>query len=188
MTAYQFIPIAISIIAAIISGCTLLFNKKTIESKEILQEAILLLSRAFSTLTNNEEDSIPVKPDRINWLSCARQLEEYKLLKEKISNKSHKIVCTAQEEYWRHKFYLLFKEDEKYPIGYFEENPVRNRHESIEPISALIVFDFSSWPSEKKDPIDNTDYLKILKENPTIIRKNRGLKQYLSKFRKFKID
>ena len=105
-------------------------------------------------------------------------LARYEKLKERLTTDLYKTICEEQEEYWRHKFYLVIKDRRLYPLSYFENaesKPI------IQPKSALVVFGFAGWKKGKLDPLDifNTEsYLKSLPPGHT------SLIDYLSKYPK----
>lgn len=187
MEFLKLLPIIISLLGLLIAIGTLRINVQTSQSKDLLQEATLLLDRAYNALTDDGKSTAPVAPDRLNWLTSARHIEDYRKIKAMLKNTSHKLVCAAQEEHWRHKFYLLLKDYKLYPLSYFEKNLEKDKSE-IEPVSAVVIFNFAFWPKDKKDPLDEVDYHELLKGRPTFLSYNFFFRQYLSKIKKMNVE
>lgn len=134
-----------------------LSNQKTKKDEEITKEAVLALERAYEILTERETHINPPLKDRYNWLTTARMLVRYEKLKKRLRSNLYKTICEEQEEYWRHKFYLVVKEPTLYPISYFEQSGDKTQ---IQPQSALVIFGFAGWKEGRIDPLNkfNSEY------------------------------
>ena len=150
-------------------------NQKTKKDEEIIKQAILALERAYEVLTDRETHISPPLKDPYNWLTTARMLVRYEKLKKRLRSNLYKTICEAQEEYWRHKFYLLVKEPALYPISYFEQSGDKTQ---IQPKSALVIFGFAGRKEGKIDPLDkfNSEYYFA-----TLSPDHRDLMKYLIK-------
>lgn len=130
-----------------IAFLTYFSNQKTKRDEEITKQAILALERAYEILTDNGKNIAPPSPDRLNWLTTARMLARYEKLKGRLKTDLYKTICEEQEEYWRHRFYLLIKDWNLYPLSYFQEKPSAELgiapESGIAPNSAVVIFRFS---------------------------------------------
>jgi hypothetical protein len=119
------------------------------KNERLLSHAITTLERSYFTLAGNKPDfSVPPK-SRINWLTSARLIEEYKSTKSRITDPFLLEECTSHEAYWRHLFYAKTTDLDRGFPDYF-------RQEGEQPIqltSAVIVTDFAMWPDDKDDLI-----------------------------------
>ncbi|WP_027801171.1 hypothetical protein [Paraburkholderia dilworthii] len=114
------------------------------------------------------------------WLTAARHIETYKVLKKGVTEPSHKVLCEDHEEYWRHRVYLAIDMYALRQPGWYDENHAEHKP-GLSPPSLLIVYGFGSWPEGKDDPIDRADLAGIAASHD--VRKgNHGLKIYLEKF------
>lgn len=129
--------------------------------KELLSQTQKSLEWAYNGLTNDGND-IPPRPDRINWLTCARHLLRYNKISEKIVGATYKTVHAEVEEYWRHKFYLALSDTSLMSAAYFEDQSRQAWPENIEISSAMVVIDFSNWKESVMDPTDDVDRQKMI--------------------------
>jgi hypothetical protein len=157
--------------------------RKDRESKNHLDQAVLALSRAYEALTGNGKEAEPVAPNRLNWLTAARHIEAYKVLKRGITEPSHIAMCEDSEEYWRHRFYVALDMHEIHHAGYYDKDLVKKKSELHVP-SLIIVYGFASWPDGKPDPVAEADLAGII-ERHDIRRGNIGLRTYIEKFPKW---
>lgn len=86
-------------------------------------------------------------------------------------------LCSENEEYWRHQFYLSLLLHPINTFAYFNTG-------EIEPRSAIVLFNFASWPKARLDPIDTLDIHALIQESGGL-RINVGFKEYLKKFPKY---
>lgn len=165
-------------VSALAAAAAIFFPWRTQKSQKFLEQATLSLERAYEALSNSGRQIQPPSPDRLNWLTAARHIEQYRRLKRLIACKEHQLVCEEQEEYWRHKFYVSLDAPNPLLPDYYRERTQPPRQLGIEPRSAIIVHDFAKWPDEKKDPIDLADVESILKLGK-VLQGNVGLRLYL---------
>ena len=187
ITAGSAIVAFISAIAAVIS-VTVTLKKNKIdrnlhEDQEIVSHAILSLERAYEALMVHSKDNERPIPDRLNWLTSARQIESYKKLKSKLVTGLYKDICDEHEEYWRHKIHLALE------IPSIDKSPSYYQSKSatdigIEPRSALIIYSFASWGKNKKDIIDEVDIDKLISDNEPFTG-NHGLIEYIKSFKDY---
>ena len=124
--------------------------------KELLEQAILSLKWAYNSLTQKGM-FIPPKANRLNWLTSARHICRYNKISCEIKSDIYNIVCAEHEEYWRHKFYLALDHKTLNNKAYFMDKRGSGFGENIALNSATIIDEFSSWPENKIDPIDDWD-------------------------------
>ncbi|MBP5119622.1 hypothetical protein HUS85_27685 [Pseudomonas protegens] len=132
-----------------------LIEREQRENARLLDHAILMLERSFSALMSND-DQLPNPPkDRLNWLTSARLIEEYKATKDRITDKLLLQECNSHEDHWRLQF---SKKLEPLTINnpeYFAQSKApRDLNKQIQLTSAVIVCAFSEWRKEQQDPID----------------------------------
>ncbi|WP_136066611.1 hypothetical protein [Modicisalibacter radicis] len=188
MTEIDWVPTLTILFAggsAIAAAAAIFFPWRTHKSQQFLEQAILTLSRAYEALSCNGQEIQPPKSNRLNWLTSARHIEQYRRLKQLIVCKEHKLVCEDQEEYWRHRFYECLKTPTPLSPSYYRDEPKPNGQLGIEPTSAIIIHDFANWPDGKQDPIDLADVDSILKRNQ-VLKGNIGLRGYLESFPRYK--
>lgn len=167
--------------SAIIAAYAIFKQSKTQQSERYLDQAIVTLKNAYETLTIDQK----IKGERLDWLTCARHLERYRLIKKKISVDAHLLICDEQEEYWRHQFYLILKSGILRHPSFYAENREFSK-EKIEPKSALVIHDFAIWPENKPDPIDSVDDEGILMRGKgKVLNGNIGLRHYLESFPRY---
>lgn len=139
------------------------------QDKEICQQAILAIERAFEALSGGNECSSAPAPDRLNWLTASRQILKFKKLKSKLKTELYKLVCSEHEEHWRHKFYLLLDHDDLNFPKYFQDqdyHPVSS--ENIDPTSALVIFNFKQWDPQQSDPLGEVNKDDIISDGYTL--------------------
>lgn len=151
----------------------------TKRDSEISSCAVRALERAYNALTNGKVN-IPPEANRLNWLTAARLIENYKKLKSTIKLEEYKTVCEESEEHWRHQFYLILNMHNISSIDYYKgiKPPNSSNREYLEPRSLIVIYNFALWRKDKKDPIDSVDLVKILEEK-NIFDGNYGLRYYL---------
>ncbi|WP_164145930.1 hypothetical protein [Stenotrophomonas maltophilia] len=169
-----------SAITAVITASSIRGTRRDQESKQMLEQAVLSLERAYEALAKDAKPYNPPEPDRIAWLSAARLLTQYQWIKKRVTSVPHKLVLEEQEEHWRHRFYLLLQ-----PligvrgVGYYSGGPsLAEKEELIEPMSAVVIHTFAKWPEGKVDPLaalqpDSID------PNAEFLKGNMGLQRYL---------
>jgi hypothetical protein len=180
------LPAITSILSGVFFTITIAFlnyfsNQKTKRDEEITKQSILALERAYEILTDNGKNTAPPWADRLNWLTTARMLARYEKLKGRLKTDLYKTICKEQEEYWRHRFYLLIKDWKLYPLSYFEEKP--SGELGIEPESAVTIFGFSilGFPESK----EQNDIEKLDKKLAGSLLMHSDLIKYLKKYSGF---
>lgn len=181
MPQIEWIPTLTTLFAggsALAAAAAIYFPWRTQKSQNFLDQATLSLERAYEVLSNGGQEIQPPAPDRLNWLTAARHIEQYRRLKKLIKCDAHQLVCEEQEEYWRHKFYVCLNTSRPLLLDYYNERSRPERQLGIDPSSAIIIHDFAKWPDEKEDPIDSAGIDLILKHGK-VLQGNIGLRNYL---------
>lgn len=172
-------------VSALAAAAAIYFPWRTQKSQKYLDQATLSLERAYEALSSRGQQIQPPSPDRLNWLTAARHIEQYRRLKKLIDCKEHQLVCEEQEEYWRHKFYVCLDAPNPLLPDYYQERTQPHRQQGIEPRSAIIVHDFAKWPDGKHDPIDLANVDSILNLGK-VLQGNIGLRLYLESLPSFR--
>ncbi len=172
-----FFAAAVAVGSALVSILAVYVPWLNTHDSEVFREAALALERGYRALcTEMREDGHPVA-DRLNWLTAARHLESFKELKSRLKTKLYSRLCAEHEEHWRHEFYkVLLRERINHPSYY--------RDGKIEPRSALVIYEFMSWPEWREDRIDVLD-VEAMYRNPKILPGNIGLSTYLADFAEY---
>lgn len=150
------------------------------KDKEICDQAIKALERAFLTLTGKRGTAEAPEPSRLNWLTTARLLIKFKELKALLKTDLYNLICSEHEEHWRHQFYLCIKHNELLSTSYYQNKetlPISS--ENIDPRSALIIANFTQWPHGLDDPIDKIDKNKLINDGYTL-NGRRGIRDYIN--------
>ncbi|WP_147459050.1 hypothetical protein [Pseudomonas sp. AOB-7] len=190
MTPVDIASIASAIFAgmsALVAAAAIYFPWRSQQSQEILNQAVHSLERAYESLSNSGEQVSPPAPSRLNWLTAARHIEQYKALKKKITSKTHSIVCEEHEEYWRHRFYLCLDIPNIQQPSYYAERHEPQRQLGIEPRSAIIIYHFASWPDGRPDPIGSANIEEMLQDG-RLLNGNPGLRHYLNGFQQYRTE
>jgi hypothetical protein len=119
------------------------------KNERLLAHAITTLERSYRTLDGGKSSlSVPPK-SRINWLTSARLIQEYKSTKSRIQDPLILQECISHEAYWRNQFYVRID-----PLGHgFPDYFKQENGESIQLTSAMVVADFATWPEGTEDPL-----------------------------------
>jgi hypothetical protein len=160
--------------SAVVSVLAIYIPWRNTHDTEIFKEAVLALERSYSALMQGRRDGERPNPDRLAWLTSARQIESYKALRDSLKTGLYARLCREHEEYWRNEYYLCLVKEKIYQKSYFECGP-------IEPGSAIIIFGFAAWPKRKEDPIDKLEIQALYRES-NLLAGNAGLRDYLSSF------
>ncbi|BAV74181.1 hypothetical protein PCAU_1972 [Pseudomonas chlororaphis subsp. aurantiaca] len=119
------------------------------ENGRLLDHATVTLGRAFTALMDgNPSLSLPPK-NRINWLTAARLIEEFRSTKERITDPLLAGECASHEAHWRLQIALKLRGLETGEFEYFRPGGAN----AIQHTSAIIVCGFSTWPDDQDDPI-----------------------------------
>jgi len=145
----------LSVLIALLSGVVAYFSiivpRRAQKSQEMRDQAVLSLDRAFQVLAGTTMPGEAPAPDRLSWLTAARLLVQYQRLKSKVLLEEHTLVLDEQEEYWRHRFYLLLQPTARVAPSYFSG---ANGQSGIHLDSAVVIYRFVRWPEGRTDPID----------------------------------
>ncbi|MCD4721819.1 MAG: hypothetical protein K8S13_18465 [Desulfobacula sp.] len=90
------------------------------QDREICNQAILALERAYVTLTGENGNFSSPENSRLNWLTTSRHIIRFQKLKSMLKTELYRLVCSEQEEHWRHQFYLCFNHTEIFSPSYFQ--------------------------------------------------------------------
>lgn len=148
------------------------------DSRSLLEQAQLSLERAYNTLTDGGKNISPPLPNNLNWLTTARYIERYKDLKSRITDKTHRLICDQQEEYWRHRFHLVLDHESFNQKNYYTGGFPEGFTKSIEPSAVIVIHDFSKWNEQQIDPIKAViidDYI----SDGKIFNGRSGIKLYI---------
>ncbi|WP_063912497.1 hypothetical protein [Pseudomonas sp. p21] len=124
------------------------------EDERLMNHAKTTLERAYLALRGPSERAAEPPRDRLNWLTSARLIEEYKATKKRITSDFTMRECESHEEHWRHQFYLLLSPVAKRLGGIEYYRRISDQELGIDPVSAIIVKAFATWPDDKNDPLD----------------------------------
>lgn len=120
------------------------------ENTRLFDHAIMTLERAFMALMGgNSALNVPPK-SRLNWLTAARLIEEFKNTKARISDPILTQECLSHEAHWRLQFAQKLEELGVGHPDYFKQSGKIRIHLT----SAVIVCAFSEWIEELGDAID----------------------------------
>jgi hypothetical protein len=123
--------------------------EKERKNERLLAHAITTLERSYSTLDGGKPSlNVPPK-NRINWLTSARLIQEYKSTKARIQDPFILQECISHEAYWRNKFYVRI---DPLSLG-FPDYFKQGEGENIQLTSAIVVADFAMWPEGREDTI-----------------------------------
>jgi hypothetical protein len=152
--------------------------------KELLAQVQKSLEWAYNVLTD-ESERTPPKPNRLNWLTCARHLFRGRKLADQIASPTYRTVYAEVEEYWRHKFYIALSHEELRNWTYFADASEPDWPENIEISSALVIVDFSNWKQGTIDPTDEVDHEALIKNGGGLKGgwAGRGLEGYIVRLR-----
>lgn len=159
--------VKIGVVAAIIAIFAITWPLRYQRSAALLDQAVHALERAYNALTDSGANTDPVAPVQLNWLTAARNIETYKVLKKQIRVRVHRIIAEDHEEHWWHRFYLALQGSAYNQPSYYKDvaaGPREQRRSGIEPQSAVIVHAFAKWPEGRRDPVEHADYDRIFEE------------------------
>ncbi|PMG74836.1 hypothetical protein [Vibrio lentus] len=147
--------------------------------KEIVLQAKVSLEWAYESLELDSE-GLP-NPDRISWLTSSRHILRYYLLRDCLKTKLYKTICAEHEEYWSHKFYILFSDDTFESSDYFSSPGNGKCQENIVVESAMVLSAFSNWQSEVNDPLDSVDQQDLINKKALSRKLGKGIDRYRKK-------
>jgi hypothetical protein len=120
------------------------------ENERLLKHAVTTMERAYLALRGPSSQVLFPPQSRLNWLTAARLIEEYRLTKSDIGDPNLYRECESHEEHWRHQIYLLLQPLAVQHPDYFRSG---SSSEMIQCVSAVIVHSFADWPAGKIDPL-----------------------------------
>lgn len=123
------------------------------ENERLLEHAKTTLERAFIALRGKSDKATVAPKSRLNWLTSARLIEEYKVTKSRISSDVILRECESHEEHWRHQFYLLLDPISQGNEGFKYYDRVSPQELGVSPTSAIVVMAFATWPDSKIDDL-----------------------------------
>ncbi len=187
----------ISVVISLLSVCAAAFSAyyafrsnqisatvlKKDDSRSLLEQAQLSLERAYNTLTDGGKNISPPLPNNLNWLTTARYIERYKDLKSRITDKTHRLICDQQEEYWRHRFHLVLDHESFNQKTYYTGGFPEGFTKSVEPSAVVVIYAFSKWNEQQIDPINAViidDYI----SDEEIFNGRPGFKLYIESYMK----
>ena len=171
----QLAAVAFAAIAAVASWQSIFVAKQLKKDDELFAHAILALERSYSALMNGHEGDNHPRPDRLNWLTSARLIEDYLATKKEIKTAEILRRCEGHEEFWRNQFYQRL-EPLSLNMSYYS---VQQSENPIYPTSAIVVHGFASWPNDKPDVLDKYEDKNAAIAAWGLSPRWAGLRQYL---------
>ncbi|MBH0021607.1 hypothetical protein I6F40_14805 [Pseudoalteromonas sp. SWXJ133] len=163
-------------------------DDKALQDKEILNQAVSSLDWGFETLTEGKYEEVP-RASRLNWLTAARHIMRYTKLKNLIKTETYKLICAEQEEYWRHKFYVLLDKKELRKLDYYTNKAQPEWPENIELSSAMVINDFANWSDGTIDPLEAVNVDALIRLGKAFDGKcGIGIQSYHREFEKIKLN
>jgi len=168
----------ISIVALAITWKKNVIDRHYANDKDLLEQLKSSMSMAYNSISRDDgNEHFPIS-DRLKWLTAARHIIRYNVLKSGLKTKLFKTICDEQEEFWRNNFYsLLEKIDSANFFGYIDQNEMVE--EVIEPKSAAIVLSFSTWKEGMGDPIEDFELEDIVVKYSLFTPTYRHFRQYI---------
>ena len=156
------------------------------KDKEVFEQAIQSLRWAYETITDGMVDGIP-EPCRLKWLTGARHISRYYKLKEFLLTDTYRLICEENEEYWRHRFYVLLDQQALKNKRYYMDEAQNEWPENIELKSAMVINDFASWQESKIDSLDSIEKSNLINDGKPFYGKcGRGIESYHCVFEEIK--
>jgi len=171
---------AAAAVSAIVSMAAVLLPMRVQRSQRMLDQAIQSLERAYEVLSASADSGPPIA-DRLAWLTAGRLLQQYEMIKGLVIAKEHKLVLVEQEEYWRHRFYVLLAPLAMRAPSYYSDKGLSRAGKGrgpIEPMSAVVVNRFAHWPDGKLDPLPTLER-ESLSSTDSFLKGNVALREYL---------
>lgn len=162
-------------VSALLAYLSLKHARHTKSDDMRLEHAITTISRAYEVLMEGS-DLITPQRNRMNWLTAARLIEDFKKTKEKLVGDEVKSRCEGAEDYWRIRFLAALDSYMENRIGFSSGSTDGN---SIYPISAVIIHSFADWPEEKLDDLDKYQSAEEAVQVTKLSRKWASLHMYL---------
>lgn len=122
-------------------------------SEVYLEECKKLLDRAYETFTRYGAD--PPKADRLLWLSTARMIQRFRLMRQRLIEEDHVAIADESEEYVRLKFKTtLDTSRDKLTTAYFMPSGNIYAGDEIARKSIAVIFEFANWRAGATDPLE----------------------------------
>jgi hypothetical protein len=179
------INIVFSVTALVIAVMAIALPLMDQKDREFALKAAAALERAYGSLTNNGQTVDPPDSSRINWLTCARQIQNSKELGSKILFPWNFKLYLQEVEHWRHQFYLCLESKHLASPDYYNSGRTWDPENAVAPDSAVIVFEFSRWSNQIPDPIDYANVV-VLARGIANSKNGRALREYIKRFRKYR--
>jgi len=140
-------------------------NSRLEHDRLIFEQATTTLEQAYEALSAGVGVVSATPSRRYAWLTAARMLLSYRNLQSKIKTSLYAGICSAREDYWRHRFYSVMQDPLERYLDFFGLNdaPPDCSPCAIEPRSALVVLAFAAMRSDV-DIIDGIDTNQCLDE------------------------
>lgn len=168
---------AVAAASLLVSWRTAVYQRRADNDRELLKQMVLTLERAHASVSGETSCGIP-RQSRLGWLTAARHIAAFKSLKVELKTQLHRKLSEEHEEYWRHQFYVLLSRINS--SSFFEWiSPETGQPENIDPTSAALVFAFSSWPKDRKDPLADFSLKKLIQENELCSLRFRHFRGYI---------
>lgn len=163
-----------------VAAWAVLMTRRRLTDQELFGQAVLTLERAYSVLTNDGREVSPVPVNRYRWLTAARHIERFKLIRTQIKSELYILLCDEHQEYWRYRFRECLRPEEIESAEYFHYIDTGHHAgpNAVEERSALVLLSFAEWPIGMEDPLDMID-IKALLESSPIAFHSRGLQEHL---------
>lgn len=184
MTHADYIQVAVAFFAAVaaLASWLAIFTAKCLKKDdELLAHATVTLERAYGALMNGQDGENIPKPNRLNWLTSARLIENYIATKKEIKSPEIRRRCDGHEEFWRNQFYNCL---EPLSMNFAYYSPKKNGGLELHKGSAVIVHGFASWPKDRVDPIDSYKNLDEVVRVYGLSKHWAGLRQYVGDLNK----
>jgi hypothetical protein len=174
------ISAAFAALSFLVAAWALRWQTSDQKHRYLLDQATHSLERAYDALTEGRSGDGPPVANRLNWLTCARHLERYRVMKADLKHPLYRLLCEENEEHWRYQFYLCVNRHAIHRADYYAESGQEGRA-GIEPTSAFLVHSFATWPEGRSDPIREVD-LVCRQDEADPLSANIGLRFYLESF------
>jgi hypothetical protein len=174
------ISLIISIIALLITWRKFVRDRNYSDDKELTEQLKLSLKQAYDSVALNSGSEPAPTNDRLCWLTAARHISTYWSLFGRLRTDLYKTLCAEQEEFWRHRFYLLLKKIDS--SAFFKSiNQDSMLPEQIEPTSAAVLYSFSKWQKGKLDPLQGRSFEQLVNQYELFCPSCRHFQDYVER-------
>jgi hypothetical protein len=167
-------------VSALVAASAVYIPWKSQRDRELFTQAVLAMERAYAVLTDDGKNVAPAPINRYRWLTSARHIERFKLLRARIKSDLYALLCDEHQEYWRYRFNECLRPDEVESSEHFHYLDTGHRAgpNGVEGRSALVLFAFAGWQMGTKDPLDLIDVDALLRSSQGALH-SRGLHELL---------